>query len=51
MTITEDLENFYDSEAAKYHQTRQKFWADGDKIIGALDGFDFDNPRILELGC
>ena len=33
MGVKSDLAQFYSKNAAHYHQTRQKFWVDGDKII------------------
>ena len=49
MSITSDLEKFYDSEADKYHQTRQKHWSDSKKILDALKSCEKKNPVIVEL--
>lgn len=49
MSITSDLEKFYDSEADKYHQTRQKHWSDSDMILNALKSQEIENPVIIEL--
>lgn len=52
MSVTSELEKFYDSEAKKYHQTRQKHWADGKMILSALvSQVKEEEPRILELWC
>ena len=49
MSITSDLEKFYDSEAVKYHQTRQKHWSDSEMILNALKSYKKKNPVIIEL--
>ena len=49
MSVTSDLEKFYDSEANKYHQTRQKHWADSGKILKALKTCKTKHPTIIEL--
>ena len=52
MSVTSELEKFYDSEAKKYHQTRQKHRADGEMILSALvSQVKEEEPRILELWC
>lgn len=51
MSVTSDLEKFYDSEANKYHQTRQKHWADSEKILEALKTCKTKHPTIIELWC
>ena len=52
MSVTSDLEKFYDSEAKKYHQTRQKHRADAEMILSALKSLNkSDTPTILELWC
>ena len=49
MSITSDLEKFYDSEAKKYHQTRQKYRSDSEKILNALNTYNNKKPIIIEL--
>jgi hypothetical protein len=49
MSITKDLEKFYDSEADKYHQTRQKHRSDSDMIVNALNSCEKKHPDIIEL--
>ena len=51
MSITKDLEKFYDSEADKYHQTRQKHRSDSDMIVNALNSCEKEHPDIIELWC
>ena len=51
MSITKDLEKFYDSEATKYHQTRQKHRAESDMILEALENCQKKHPDIIELWC
>ena len=51
MSITSDLEKFYDSEADKYHQTRQKHWSDSDMILNTLKSQETKHPVIIELWC
>lgn len=51
MSITSDLEKFYDSEAKKYHQTRQKHRSGSKKILNALNTYDNKKPTIIELWC
>ena len=51
MSVTSDLEKFYDSEAEKYHQTRQKHWSDSEKILSALNLCEKKKPVIVELWC
>jgi len=51
MSITSDLEKFYDSEAKKYHQTRQKHRSDSEKILNALNSYNNKKPIIIELWC
>jgi hypothetical protein len=49
MSVTSDLEKFYDSEAEKYHQTRQKHWSDSEKILSTLNLCEKKKPVIVEL--
>jgi ubiquinone/menaquinone biosynthesis C-methylase UbiE len=52
MSTYSDLEKFYDSEATKYHQTRQKYRADWEMIMSAiLSQIQKEDPKVLELGC
>lgn len=51
MSITSDLEKFYDSEADKYHQTRQKHRSDSEIILNNLKSHKKKNPIIIELWC
>ena len=47
MSITSDLEKFYDSESDKYHQTRQKHRAESDMILEALENCKKKHPDII----
>lgn len=49
MSIKSDLSRFYTANAKHYYQTRQKFWADGERIIKAIGDLSLEKPRILEL--
>ncbi|MBR6907978.1 hypothetical protein IKN40_05850 [bacterium] len=49
MSITSDLEKFYDSESDKYHQTRQKHRSDSEMILKALKTNEVEKPVIIEL--
>lgn len=51
MASSKDLQDFYNSEAKKYHQTRKKHRADGILILEKLHSLKLKNPKILELGC
>jgi hypothetical protein len=49
MTIKTDLQHFYDHEAKKYHDTRKKFWQEGECILQALEPFQGKKISILEF--
>lgn len=51
MSIKSDLSQFYTQNAKHYHQTRQKFWADGERVLQKIADLHLEKPRILELGC
>lgn len=51
MNVKVDLAKFYSKNAKHYHQTRQKFWVDGEKIIEQIAALRLEKVRILELGC
>lgn len=37
MSIQSDLQYFYDHEAKKYAETRQKFWHESTRIVNILE--------------
>lgn len=51
MSIKSDLSQFYTQNAKHYHQTKQKFWADGERILQKIADLHLEKPKILELGC
>jgi len=51
MGVKSDLAQFYSKNAAHYHQTRQKFWVDWDKIIEQIRSLKLEKVKVLELGC
>ena len=51
MGVKSDLAKFYSKNAKHYHQTRQKFWVDGEKILEQINALGLEKVRILELGC
>jgi hypothetical protein len=51
MTIQEDLKQFYDAEAKKYAQTREKFRSDAKVFIDEIKNNDQKTVKILEFGC
>ena len=51
MGVKSDLAQFYSKNAAHCHQTRQKFWVDGDKIIEQIRSLKLEKVKVLELGC
>lgn len=51
MGVKSDLAKFYSKNAKHYHQTRQKFWVDGEKILEQIKALGLEKVRILELGC
>jgi SAM-dependent methyltransferase len=61
MTIKTDLQDFYNQEAKKYHETRKKYWKEGELILEAMTTLmEQSSPQgkgekkrinILEIGC
>lgn len=51
MTIQSDLREFYDAQAEKYYQTRNKHRADADIFLDAIKTSDKKTIKILEFGC
>jgi len=56
MSIKQKLKSFYNHQATKYHQTRKKYWHEGDKILAEINNRVSQIPKtkkvnILELGC
>jgi tRNA (cmo5U34)-methyltransferase len=61
ITIKQDLQDFYNQEASKYHETRKKYRKEGERILEAIDALmnkplalDKDIKKsisILEIGC
>jgi thiamine pyrophosphokinase len=51
MSIQEELKKFYDAEAMKYAQTREKHWADAEIFLDEIKNNPKKSLRILELGC
>jgi len=55
MQIKQNLKNFYNQQASKYHHSRQKYRADGELLINSLQSYAKKNKnkkiKILELGC
>lgn len=51
-SIKTDLKIFYDQEAKKYHQTRKKYWKEGETLVNYIQQhFQGREIRILEFGC
>jgi len=51
MTIQDDLKQFYDAEAKKYAQTREKFRSDADILLDEIKNSEKKVIKILEFGC
>lgn len=51
MSIQEDLALFYDDQAVKYAQTREKYRAEADLFLEEIALFPDKKIRILEFGC
>jgi len=51
MSVKSDLREFYDKNAKKYHQTRQKKRSDAKIIVDEINKYDKNTIKILELGC
>ncbi|MEI7919821.1 MAG: class I SAM-dependent methyltransferase [bacterium] len=51
MDIKKSLANFYDAQAEKYAQTRNKHRSDADIFLNALQTYNKKTIRILEFGC
>ncbi len=51
MTIQDDLKEFYDAEAVKYAQTREKYWTEAKLFLDEIESNEKKTLRILEFGC
>lgn len=51
MTIQNDLKKFYDAEAKKYAQTREKFRSDAKVFLNEIENNEQKTVKILEFGC
>ena len=51
MSIQDDLRQFYDAEAKKYAQTREKFRSEADVFLHELANDEKKTIKILEFGC
>lgn len=51
MKINEDLKNFYNSQAEKFHNTRKTHWPEFDRILSLIEWNEKNNLKILDLWC
>lgn len=51
MDIKVELRNFYDAQAEKYYQTRNKHRADADIFLNEIGASEKKTISILEFGC
>ncbi len=51
MSAQEDLKQFYDAEAKKYAQTREKFRSDAKFFLEEIEYSEQKTIKILEFGC
>ena len=51
MSITNELQEFYDAQAEKYYHTRNKHRADADIFLNEIKNSGKKNITILEFGC
>lgn len=51
MSVQDDLRKFYDAEAKKYAQTREKFRSDAEIFVDEIQGNEKKTLKILEFGC
>ena len=51
MSIQTDLQAFYDAQAEKYYQTRNKHRADVDIFLNEIKNSNKKSITILEFGC
>lgn len=51
MTIQEDLTQFYNTEAKKYAQTREKHRSEANVFLDELTANEKKSIKILEIGC
>lgn len=51
MSVQDDLKQFYDAEAKKYAQTREKFRSDAKVFLDEIKNNDQKTVNILEFGC
>ena len=49
--ITSSIKDFYNKQAEKFSQTRQKHWPEFDFILEEIKKYPKKNIKILELGC
>ena len=51
MDTFDNLKEFYNSQADKFHNTRKKHWPEMDHILDQIKQHPSKNLNILELGC
>jgi len=51
MSVQDDLKQFYDAEAKKYAQTREKIRSDASFFLDEITNSDKKTIKILEFGC
>ena len=51
MSVQDDLKKFYNAEAKKYADTREKFRSDADIFVDEIQSNEKKSIKILEFGC
>lgn len=51
ISVKEDLKNFYNKYAKKYHETRKKHWEEAEIILNEIVQTGNNKISILEFGC
>lgn len=51
MDIISELQYFYDAQADKFHETRNKHWPEFELILDAVEQMPFQDIEILEIWC
>ncbi|MEI8091273.1 MAG: hypothetical protein WCG98_03320 [bacterium] len=51
MSVQEDLKQFYDAEAVKYANTREKHRSEADIFLDEIGANEKKTLKILEFGC